>query len=40
MWSRSASHRRNMLMGGISAYGIGSATGSNGRTYWALELGN
>ncbi|HEY1473304.1 MAG TPA: CAP domain-containing protein [Pseudolabrys sp.] len=40
MWSRSAGHRRNMLMGGITAYGIASATGGNGRTYWALELGN
>ena len=40
MWSRSAGHRRNMLMKGISRYGIASATGGNGRTYWVLELGN
>ena len=40
MWSRSAGHRRNMLMKGVSRYGIASATGGNGRTYWVLELGN
>ena len=40
MWARSAGHRRNMLMKGISRYGIASATASNGRKYWVLELGN
>ncbi len=40
MWARSAGHRRNMLRGDVSAYGIASATGANGRRYWALELGN
>lgn len=40
MWSRSAGHRRNMLLRDVSAYGIASATGANGRKYWALELGN
>jgi uncharacterized protein YkwD len=35
MWARSAGHRRNMLMGGVSQYGIASV----GR-YWVLELGN
>lgn len=40
LWARSAGHRRNMLMGGVSAYGLASATASNGRKYWALELGN
>jgi uncharacterized protein YkwD len=40
MWARSAGHRRNMLLRDVSAYGIASATGSNGRKYWALELGN
>jgi uncharacterized protein YkwD len=39
-WARSAGHRRNMLMGGVSAYGIASAVSSNGRRYWVLELGN
>jgi hypothetical protein len=28
-----------MLRGDVSAYGIASATGANGRKYWALELG-
>lgn len=40
MWAKSRGHRRNMLMKGISAYGIASATGANGRKYWVLELGN
>ena len=40
MWARSAGHRANMLLRNVSAYGIASATGANGRTYWALELGN
>ena len=38
-WARSSGHRRNMLRGDVSAYGIASATGANGRRYWALELG-
>lgn len=38
-WSRSAGHRRNMLRGDVSHYGIASATAANGRRYWALELG-
>jgi uncharacterized protein YkwD len=40
MWAKSAGHRRNMLMKGISSYGIASATAADGRVYWALELGN
>jgi len=39
LWTRSAGHRRNMLMKGITKYGLASATGANGRTYWVLELG-
>ena len=39
MWARSSGHRRNMLRGDVSHYGIASATGANGRRYWALELG-
>ncbi len=39
-WARSVGHRRNMLMGGVSAYGIASAVGTNGKRYWVLELGN
>ncbi|MGE0563699.1 MAG: CAP domain-containing protein [Pseudolabrys sp.] len=38
-WSRSSGHRRNMLRGDVSHYGIASATAENGRRYWALELG-
>jgi uncharacterized protein YkwD len=38
-WSKSGGHRANMLRGDISAYGIASATGENGKKYWALELG-
>jgi uncharacterized protein YkwD len=40
MWANSAGHRRNMLMKGISSYGLASATADDGRKYWALELGN
>ena len=39
-WAKSPSHRRNMLMKGISSYGLASATAANGRRYWVLELGN
>jgi uncharacterized protein YkwD len=39
-WARHAGHRRNMLMGGVSRYGIASVTDAKGRRYWALELGN
>jgi uncharacterized protein YkwD len=40
MWARSPGHRRNMLMGGISSYGLASADDARGRRYWVLELGN
>ena len=40
MWAKSGGHRRNMLMAGVSSYGIASATADNGRKYWVLELGN
>jgi uncharacterized protein YkwD len=39
-WARSAHHRRNMLMSGVSRYGIASAVDARGRRYWVLELGN
>lgn len=39
-WSRSAGHRRNMLLKGITAYGIASARADNGRRYWVMVLGN
>lgn len=40
MWAKSPGHRRNMLMKGITSYGIASATSEDGRRYWVLELGN
>jgi len=39
VWAKSPGHRRNMLMRGVTAYGLASATASNGRRYWVLELG-
>ena len=39
-WAKSGAHRANMLRGDVAAYGIASATGANGRRYWALALGN
>ena len=39
-WASSAGHRRNMLMKGVTSYGLASATGDNGRKYWVLTLGN
>jgi uncharacterized protein YkwD len=38
-WAKSGGHRRNMLRGDVSAYGIASVTSAKGRKYWALELG-
>jgi uncharacterized protein YkwD len=40
MWARSPGHRRNMLMKGVTHYGLASAHGANGQTYWVLEMGN
>jgi uncharacterized protein YkwD len=39
-WSNSSGHRRNMLRTDVSRYGLASAVGSNGRRYWALEVGH
>ncbi|MDI3468521.1 MAG: hypothetical protein OJF62_000584 [Pseudolabrys sp.] len=39
-WAKSAGHRRNMLRGDVSHYGIASVKSHNGRRYWALELGS
>lgn len=39
-WARSSGHRRNMLLKGITAYGIASARADNGRRYWVMVLGN
>jgi uncharacterized protein YkwD len=40
MWSRSPGHRRNMLMRGVTHYGLASAMAADGRRYWVLELGS
>lgn len=39
-WAKSPGHRRNMLMKGVSAYGIASSVSENGRKYWVMMLGN
>lgn len=39
-WAKSSGHRRNMLMKGVSAYGLASATSDSGRKYWVMMLGN
>ena len=39
-WANSAGHRANMLMTGVTSYGLASAVAENGRKYWAMELGN
>jgi uncharacterized protein YkwD len=39
-WARSGRHRANMLMRGVTSYGLASATSADGRRYWVLELGN
>jgi len=40
VWARSPHHRANMLMRGVTYYGLASATAEHGRRYWVLELGN
>jgi len=40
MWARSAGHRANMLMPGITSYGLADAVSASGKHYWVLELGN
>lgn len=39
-WAASPGHRRNMLLKGVSAYGIASASAEGGRKYWVMMLGN
>jgi len=39
-WSRSKGHRANMLLRGVTGYGIASAVSASGRRYWVLTLGN
>ena len=38
--ARSGGHRANMLRRDVSNYGLASADGANGKSYWVLELGN
>jgi uncharacterized protein YkwD len=38
MWAASSGHRQNMLMRGLTHYGLASAVAANGRRYWTLEL--
>lgn len=39
-WANSTAHRANMLMKGVTSYGLASAVAENGRKYWAMMLGN
>ena len=39
-WAKSAGHRANMLMKGVTSYGLASAVAENGRKYWVMMLGN
>jgi uncharacterized protein YkwD len=38
-WVNSSGHRKNMLIPGLTRYGLASATSSSGRKYWTLLLG-
>jgi hypothetical protein len=38
LWAKPSGHRRNMLMAGLTHYGLASARAANGRVYWVLEL--
>lgn len=38
-WVNSSGHRSNMLIPGLTRYGLASATSSSGKRYWALMLG-
>ena len=38
-WVESSGHRKNMLIPGLTRYGLASATSSSGRKYWALLVG-
>jgi len=40
MWVRSPGHRANMLMKGITSYGLADAVSASGKHYWVLEMGN
>jgi uncharacterized protein YkwD len=38
-WANSSGHRRNMLIPGLTRYGLASATSSSGKKYWTLLVG-
>ncbi len=38
-WVRSSGHRKNMLIPGITKYGLASATSKSGKKYWTLLVG-
>jgi len=38
-WVNSSGHRRNMLIPGLTRYGLASAVSPSGKTYWTLLVG-
>jgi uncharacterized protein YkwD len=38
-WVNSSGHRKNMLIPGLTRYGLASATSASGKTYWTLLVG-
>jgi len=38
-WINASGHRRNMLIPGLTRYGLASATSPSGRKYWTLLVG-
>ena len=38
-WVNSSGHRKNMLIPGLTRYGLASAVSPSGRTYWTLLVG-
>ena len=38
-WVNSSGHRKNMLIPGLSRYGLASATSPSGKKYWTLLVG-
>jgi len=38
LWANSSEHRANMLLPGLTQYGLASAKAANGQVYWVLEM--
>jgi hypothetical protein len=38
-WVNSSGHRKNMLIAGLTRYGLASAVSPSGKTYWTLLVG-